>query len=100
MNYDTDLFDNNGILTIDHDNPKYMISQGVFGTYFVRIRPSYKFANLVQNDDYSLNFYAFSQPREGDFADLYANNTQMGVANSSKIPTQYRHLLIAANETV
>ena len=47
-----------------------------------------------------MNFYAFSQPREGDFADLYANNTQMGVANSSKIPTQYRHLLIAANETV
>jgi len=23
LNYATDLFDNNGILTIDHDSPKY-----------------------------------------------------------------------------
>jgi hypothetical protein len=47
-----------------------------------------------------LNFYAFSQPKEGDFDDLYANKTYMGIANSSQLPVQYRHLLIAANQTV
>jgi hypothetical protein len=47
MNYVTDLFDQNGMLTIDHDDPEYYISNTVFGTYFVRIRPQYKFANLV-----------------------------------------------------
>jgi len=31
---------------------------------------------------------------------LYANNTMLGVANTSQVPTQYRHLLIAANQTV
>lgn len=38
-NYDTDLFDTDGIMMIDHTNPKYYISQGVFGTYYVRVRP-------------------------------------------------------------
>lgn len=100
LNYATDLFDTNGILTITHDNPKYFISQSAFGTYFVRIRPTYKFANLVKDDSYKMNFYAFAQPREGDFTDLYVNQTVMGVSNSSQMPTQYRHLLIANNQTV
>lgn len=97
LNYDTNLLDTNGILIISHDNPNYLISQSAFGTYFVRVRPSYKFANLVKDESYKMNFYAFAQPREGDFSDIYVNQTIMGVSNSSQMPTQYRHMLIANN---
>jgi len=39
INYITELIDTNGILVIDASNPKYTVAQGVFGTYYVRIRP-------------------------------------------------------------
>ena len=61
LNYITTLFDSNGILTIEADRPHYLIKEGgVFGTYYVRIRPQYEFANLVDDDSYKLYFYAFS----------------------------------------
>lgn len=97
INYITDLFDTNGILTIPADSDKYMTPEGDFGNYYVRIRPQYKFADVVEDQTYQLNFYGFSQPPADSFTELYANNTVMGVANTSQVPTQYRHFLIAHN---
>lgn len=101
LNYLSTLFDSKGILTITADSPQYKVTEGgVFGTYYVRIRPQYEFANLVQNDVYGLYFYAFSQPSYSSFTEMYANNTVLGIANSTENPTQYRHYLTAANQTV
>jgi hypothetical protein len=80
LNYISQLFDSNGILTIAADSPHYKVTEG--GTYFVRIRPQYEFANLVEDNSYKLYFYAFSQPPQNSFTELYANNTIMGIANT------------------
>lgn len=85
---------------VPHDSPFYTVASGAFGTYYVRVRQQYDFSNLVTDASKSFDFYAFSQPPEGVVTDLYANSTVMGVANSSQVANQYRHYLIAPDQTV
>jgi hypothetical protein len=81
LNYNSQLFDSNGFLTIAADSPHYKVTEDA--TYFVRIRPQYDFAKIVLDNSYKLYFYAFSQPPQNSFTELYANNTVMGMANLS-----------------
>ena len=41
FNYVTKLQDQNNMIVVTPDNPQYAISDGAFGTYYIRVRPSY-----------------------------------------------------------
>jgi hypothetical protein len=41
LNYVTKLQDQNNMIVVSPDNPQYAISDGAFGTYYIRVRPSY-----------------------------------------------------------
>lgn len=48
------------MLVITPDNPQYSVNSSNYGTYYVRIRPSYNLASVITTQNYSLNFYVFS----------------------------------------
>lgn len=60
LNYQTQLIDNNNIITILPGNPQYKLAADDFGTYYIRIRPDYLATSLVSKQSFILNFYAFS----------------------------------------
>ena len=70
----------------------YSTSDGHFGTYYVRVRPSYNIADLLVDTPYSYFFRAFSQPAGDGLTDLYQNDELAGMAFEGQ-NTYYRHFL-------
>ena len=83
--YQTDWMARNGMFTLQPWNPGYSEANGLFGTYYIRVRPDYNLADLVVDTkrNYSYLFRAFSQPAGGEHTDLYGGSNVAGVAYSS-----------------
>lgn len=71
--YMTNWIDSNEMFALQPTDAGYGDANGHFGSYYVRVRPSYNIADLLIDDPYSYFFRAFSQPAGDGQTDLYAN---------------------------
>lgn len=61
QHYEAPWVDQNGMIAIRHTDASYAIPDGPFGTYYIRVRPEYVFADaFTDGDHYECDFYAIS----------------------------------------
>ena len=69
--YLTEWFDQNEMFALHPSDPGYSDANGYFGTYYIRVRPSYGLADLLVDQPYMYWFQAFAQPAGNAQQDLY-----------------------------
>ena len=69
--YLTDWLDSNEMFALQPWDEGYSDAKGFFGTYYIRMRPSYNLADLFDAAPYSYYFRAISQPAGDGQTDLY-----------------------------
>ena len=72
--------DSNEMFSLQPSDKGYSDAEGYFGTYYIRVRPSYNIADPLVDTPYSYYFRAFSQPAGDGLTDLYHNQALAGVA--------------------
>ena len=97
--YTSDLIAVNEMLIVNPKETAEKHSPGNFGTYYIRLRPGYVLSDLVVDDPYKFKFYAFSQPVDGGFTDLFARDSLIGAAQKNQ-SAYYRHLITDREQTV
>ena len=72
--------DENEMFALQPNDKGYSDANGFFGTYYIRVRPSYTIADLIVDSPYQYYFRAFSQPSGNGLTDLYQDMVIPGVA--------------------
>ena len=91
--YMTDWLDYNEMFSLAPQDAGYGKADGLFGTYYVRLRPAYELADLLVDTPYVYSFYAFSQPYGPQaITDLYPGETLMGMAWEDQA-AYFRHFM-------
>ena len=97
--YLTSWFDKNEMFALHPTDPGYSDANGYFGTYYIRVRPSYGLADLLVDAPYMYWFQAFAQPAGNGQQDLYADEALVGVAYLDQ-PAYYRHYITDPSMTL
>ena len=97
--YQTDLTDTDEMLELRPDHASYRTAEGYFGTYYVRVRPSYDLADLFREGSYSYYLRAFGQPAGYGQTDLYHDMEVAGIASAGN-NAFYRHYITDAEHII